>query len=102
MKADGHAEPIRVNFLTSKVVDSGEEVRRILTKAMYDAGYEPDLSSTEILGPLAHLPAAPVLVASNLDALAHHVARQFLFELRTLVLEMKVSALISGEFELLV
>jgi hypothetical protein len=48
------------------------------------------------------LPAAPVLVASNLDALAHHVARQFLFELRTLVLEMKVSALISGEFELLV
>jgi Histidine kinase-, DNA gyrase B-, and HSP90-like ATPase/GAF domain len=100
MELDGYGQPIRVDFLTPSIVSSSQSARQILIRAMLEAGYQPDLSGEGTLAPLANLESAPILVASNLDALAHHVARQFLAELRTLVLDKKVVALVSGEYEI--
>ena len=103
---------VRLKFLSDAVIDSEREVRRLLEQAIEQgiggngagrAGGRPEHAIFAALDALSASPHSgrPVyLFASNIDSLAHHVARRFLEGLNLRVRNGQLIVVLSGEQDL--
>lgn len=95
---------IEVRFLSETPISMAAEARKKSLEAvkLSGAGFVPEERKTnDLLDPVEqmadYLERPVILLATNVDGLAHHLARGFLRGVRTLVDRRKVVAVMSGE-----
>lgn len=90
---------VQVNFAVgSTITQAGGFVARI-KEAVRLAGGQADYEGDRLLGDLEALgPGTPRLIASNVDAVSHHLARRFLQEVREQVEHGQFVVVLTGEF----
>ncbi|MCA1634366.1 MAG: GAF domain-containing protein, partial [Acidobacteria bacterium] len=104
---------IRLRFLSESAVDSEESVRGMIERALAESAFDGDgpgrlalRAGHRIFAPLDALMSSPrsrrlvYLFASNIDNLAHHVARSFLEGARERFRRGELVAVLSGEQDL--
>jgi signal transduction histidine kinase/GAF domain-containing protein len=105
LEEQGVGPVVRLNFLDDAPIYTEKHVLSLLLKAVAEAaGPEPPIyqhQTGDLLGPIrqlaAHAERPVILIASNIDGMAHHLARSFLENVRTLVECRRLVAVMSGE-----
>jgi len=93
---------VKLRLLTEPPLRNRRQLHELILAAVRqaDPGSDPNLTAAEdILAPIDSLPEPerPILLASNVDGIAHHLARSFLQSVRNRVESKRLVAVLTGE-----